>query len=108
MVGLEEIAPVVALFYFSEAVDRLRRERLGHLKVLLRKVEVATGVIGLERGFKVGATACVRNRWAAAANTALWGPRRTLGCTSDMAPGPASRGPPSTMLTKDAEWCGSL
>jgi hypothetical protein len=51
---LEEVALVVALFNFSEAVDRLRRERLGHLEGLLREVEVATGVIGLERGFEGG------------------------------------------------------
>jgi hypothetical protein len=52
MVGLEEVARVVTLFNRSEAIDRLRRERLGHLEVLLRKVEVATGVIGLERSFE--------------------------------------------------------
>ena len=48
MVGLEEVVLVVALLDISEAVDRLRWECLGHLEVLLRKVEVATGVIGLE------------------------------------------------------------
>src|SRR5687768_6102849 len=54
MVGLEKVVPVVALFDLSEAVDRLRRERLGHLEALLRVVEVATGVIGLKRSFQGG------------------------------------------------------
>jgi hypothetical protein len=48
MVGLEKVVPVVALFDLSEAVNRLCRERLGHLEALVAPLR-AVGNVGMGR-----------------------------------------------------------
>ena len=52
-------------------------------------------------GVRSASITCGANSGASSRNsTPRW--------ASEMAPGRASRGPPPTMLTTEAEWCGSL